>query len=218
MANSVKGSKQFEMRVVPHRPGLRALQAAVLIMTVAGISATSYLMGRIGADAPAYLPEDWQGLLLEQTRLEIENEELNRKLATLESADARDQPAIDESDNTGLSIARLDIDPTGELSRYRYRLVLRQRDADGDTWLTGHVRIELAGRVGTQPASIPLGDPAAKSETQEIFLRFKYFQNVEGEFTLPEGFIPEAVKVEAISIAPVAKTVAQEFNWIATRG
>ena len=112
MPNSVKGSKQFEMRVVPHRPGLRALQAAVLIMTVAGISATSYLTGRGGADAPAYLREDWQGILLAQTRLEIENEELKRKLATLESAGIRDRSAIDESDNSGLGITRLDIDPT----------------------------------------------------------------------------------------------------------
>ncbi len=215
MPNIVKGSKQLEMRVVPHRPGLRVAQAVLLLVTVATIAIASYFIGGSRNGMPESFPEDWQSLLLEHSRLERENLELKNRLAVLDNS-AAGQPQ--GRGDTGLSISRLEIDPTGELSRYSYRLVLRQRDADGQTLLTGHVRMELAGRLGGQPASIPLGDLGQGAETRDILLRFRYFQNVEGEFTLPEGFIPEAIKVEAISTAPLAKTVAQEFEWIMTRG
>ena len=46
-----------------------------------------------------------------------------------------------------------------------------------------------------------------------IRLRFKYFQNVEGEIVVPDGFVPEKIEISAVAEAPVAKRVDQEFEW-----
>ncbi|CAN0527437.1 unnamed protein product, partial [Scytosiphon promiscuus] len=48
----------------------------------------------------------------------------------------------------------------------------------------------------------------------DIRLRFKYFQNIEGELVLPENFVPERLQVAAVSLEPVEKSINQNFSWV----
>jgi len=172
----------------------------------------------------------------------IENEELRRRLALAEREAEVDQLAAQEvsrelndlqariaelesdllyyrkvvseqTDSTGLMISRFDLTPTAKQNTKRYKLVLRQQDADGDTYLEGHVNVTLAGRQAGQQRRLALREISSEQDEDNIRLRFKYFQNVEGELVVPDGFVPERIEISAIAEAPVAKRVDQTFEW-----
>ena len=48
-------------------------------------------------------------------------------------------------------------------------------------------------------------------------LRFKYFQNIEGELVLPDNFVPDRLQVAAVSVEPVEKSINQNFSWVVER-
>jgi hypothetical protein len=178
--------------------------------------------------------------------VETENSDLRRQVAILDRSSVMDQRAIEEvqetivglrdriaqleqdivyyrqvvsaeTEDTGLIISQLDIDATREANRYRYKLVLRQQDADGDTFLTGHVNINLVGSRGEEQQILPLRDLSAEQDQLNIRLRFKYFQNIEGELVLPEGFVPDRLQIAAVSVEPVEKSINQSFSWVVER-
>ena len=122
-----------------------------------------------------------------------------------------------ETEDTGLIISQLDIGATLETNRYRYKLVLRQQDADGDTALTGHVNVNLVGSQGEEQQILSLHDLSAEQDQLNIRLRFKYFQNIEGELVLPENFVPDRLQVAAVSVEPVEKSINQNFSWVVER-
>jgi competence protein ComGF len=177
---------------------------------------------------------------------ETENSELRRQIAILDRSSVMDQLATEEvqetiiglrdrvaqleqdivyyrqvvsaeTEDTGLIISQLDIDVTRESNRYRYKLVLRQQDADGDTFLIGHVNINLVGSQGEEKQILSLRDLSAEQDQLDIRLRFKYFQNIEGELVLPENFVPDRLQVAAVSVGPVEKSINQNFSWVVER-
>ena len=48
----------------------------------------------------------------------------------------------------------------------------------------------------------------------DIRLRFKYFQNIEGELALPEGFQPDRIQIAAVATEPVSKRINEDFGWV----
>jgi hypothetical protein len=79
--------------------------------------------------------------------------------------------------------------------------------------LEGHVNVTLAGRQGGQQRRVALREISPEQDEDNIRLRFKYFQNVEGELVIPDGFVPERIEISAIAETPVAKRVDQAFEW-----
>ncbi len=243
MPNVVKGSKQEKMIVVPYRPGRRALLVFVLLLSVGTSAVGGFMYGyrntlRIQQTVQASQQELNEGLVAAQE----ENSDLRRQIAILNRFSMMDQRATEEvqfiirglhdrvaqleqdivyykqvvseeTEDTGLIISQLDIDATHEANRYRYKLVMRQQDADGDTFLTGHVNINLVGKQGDQQQILPLRDLSAEQDQLDIGLRFKYFQNIEGELVLPAEFVPERLQIAAVSLEPVEKNINQNFSW-----
>lgn len=198
----------------------------------------------------------------ENDALQDENDRLQRQLVILEQARELDEHAAqelqatlseqrnsiarleqealhyrqvvaEESKTTGLVVDGLDLDPTDKSGRYRYKLVMRQLDADGDSFLVGQVNVNIIGRwEGEQDgqdereeeregrqgdehghAVLPLMDLSEEVTEEDIRLRFRYFQNIEGELTLPDSFVPEAVRIHAVSTEPVAKQFSEDMGW-----
>ncbi|MCG8413892.1 MAG: hypothetical protein MI746_06695, partial [Pseudomonadales bacterium] len=81
-------------------------------------------------------------------------------------------------------------------------------------FLTGHVNVNLIGTQNDEQVIYPLREISEDEDQLDIRLRFKYFQNIEGELALPEGFEPDRIQIAAISIEPVEKTVNQDFSWV----
>ena len=91
---------------------------------------------------------------------------------------------------------------------------MRQLDADGDTYLTGHVNFNLVGQMQDQQVVLPLRDLSEVEDELDIRLRFKYFQNIEGEMALPEGFEPDRIQIAAVATEPVSKRINEDFGWV----
>ena len=247
MPNVVKGSKHEKMIVVPYRPGRRFVLVALLVLGVAvsavGGFMFSYSNTLRSQQSEQATQQELNELLI---GAETKNSELRRQIAILDRSSVMDQRATEEvqttiiglrdrvaqleqdivyyrqvvsaeTEDTGLIISQLDIDVTRESNRYRYKLVLRQQDADGDTFLTGHVNINLVGSQGEEKQILSLRDLSAEQDQLDIRLRFKYFQNIEGELVLPDNFIPDRLQVAAVSVEPVGKSINQDFSWVVER-
>jgi hypothetical protein len=235
------------MIVVPYRPGRRFVLVALLVLGVAvsavGGFMFSYSNTLRSQQSEQATQQELNELLI---GAETKNSELRRQIAILDRSSVMDQLATEEvqetiiglrdrvaqleqdivyyrqvvsaeTEDTGLIISQLDIDVTRESNRYRYKLVLRQQDADGDTFLTGHVNINLVGSQGEEKQILSLRDLSAEQDQLDIRLRFKYFQNIEGELVLPENFVPDRLQVAAVSVGPVEKSINQNFSWVVER-
>ena len=247
MPNVVKGSKHEKMIVVPYRPGRRFVLVALLVLGVAVSAVGGFMFGYSNTLRSQQSEQATQQELNELLiGAETKNSELRRQIAILDRSSVMDQLATEEvqetiiglrdlvaqleqdivyyrqvvsaeTEDTGLIISQLDIDVTRESNRYRYKLVLRQQDADGDTFLTGHVNINLVGSQGEEKQILSLRDLSAEQDQLDIRLRFKYFQNIEGELVLPENFVPDRLQVAAVSVGPVEKSINQNFSWVVER-
>ena len=232
---------------MPYRPGRRFLLVSLLVLGVGASAVGGFMYGYMNTmrsqQSEQATQQEVSGQLI---TAESENSELRRQVAILDRSSVMDQLATEEvqetilglrdrvaqleqdivyyrqvvsaeTEDTGLIISQLDIDATREADRYRYKLVLRQQDADGDTFLTGHVNINLVGSQGDEQQVLSLRDLSAEQDQLDIRLRFKYFQNIEGELVLPESFVPDRLQVAAVSVEPVEKSVNQNFSWVVER-
>ena len=247
MPNVVKGSKQEKMVVVPYRPGRRFVLVTLLMLGVGAGAVGGFMFGYTNTLRSQQSEQATQQELSEQLiSTETENAELRRQVAILDRSSVMDQLASEvvqetllslrgrvgqleqdvvyyrqvvsaEIEDTGLIISQLDIDATREANRYRYKLVLRQQDADGDTFLTGHVNVNLVGSQGEEQQILSLRELSAEQDELNIRLRFKSFQNIEGELVLPDNFVPDRLQVAAVSVEPVGKSINQDFSWVVER-
>lgn len=244
MPNVVKGSKQERMVVVPYRPGQRALFTVVVLAGVftsaLGGWAYGYYKTILSQES---IQADRAGLVADMEILQTENTDLKRQIAILDRASVMDQRATEEvqttirtlrervaqleqdivfyrqvvseeTEDTGLVIGQFDIETTQQPERFRYKLVMRQEDADGDTFLTGHVNVNIVGQLDQEQVVYSLRDISEDEDELDIRLRFKFFQNIEGEMALPDGFEPDRVQIAAVATEPVEKTLNQDFSWV----
>jgi predicted nuclease with TOPRIM domain len=103
-------------------------------------------------------------------------------------------------------------------NKHQLKLVV-QKLAEGDDDFTGQLKFMVVGQKEGQETKISLHElvvskVGAEPLTENIPLNFKFFQNIETEIALPEGFIPSrvelAVKADARR-APV--TVEGQLEW-----
>lgn len=241
MPNVVRGSKQHRMKVVADRPLRRIFVFGAVFLVVFSASATGFLVAyaynllSLSGSESAQLQ-----FALNEKITEIES--LRREIAFLERTSEVDKKAAfqsnassatlrsqiselernveyyrkvvsEEAGNTGLSISGFDLFETDIVNKYRYRVVLRQQDADGDSYLEGNLSVNLVGKKAGIDLAIPLHELSADQDGLDIRLRFKYFQNVEGKLEIPDGFQPVRIDIEASSKEPVKKIVKESVLW-----
>ena len=244
MPNVVKGSKQEKMVVVPFRPYRRLLSYLIVALVVVGGSGGGLLYGQLRNGGVSAADRSIQNQLERELEvMQEQNADLRRQVALLDRTSVMDKKANEEvtqtartlrervaqleqdilfyrsvmsedAENSGLTIGQMDIESTGVPNRYRYKLVMRQQEADGDTFLTGYVNVNLVGKQDEGQVMLPLRDISTNEDQLDIRLRFKYFQNIEGELELPAGFVPEQIHIAAVSTAPSDKTINKNFSWV----
>lgn len=108
----------------------------------------------------------------------------------------------------GLRIQRFQVLPGAAEHHYRLRLVLVQSMRQ-ETVVSGSVVVQLEGVRENRPVQLRLSE-AADTERADGLLpfQFRYFQNLEQDIVLPDGFEPRAVNVEVRSarLAPVRES------------
>ena len=112
----------------------------------------------------------------------------------------------------GLSIRGIDLVPGLVRDSYQFRVLVQQSARKHDV-LTGELRVEIQGQQGGEPMSYELSVLSEQVPKSQIRLKFKYFQAIDGELTLPDGFVPRKMVAYAKSTRPRKVEVRKEFPW-----
>ena len=243
MARKVKGSKQYRMKVVPHRPFSGVLSVAGVALLVLATSAAAYFAGqyhlRRGLDQKTLAHEQ---ALEKLEKLQSENEALRLRVATAEQsqvigdqANEKVRAELVQKENRiaelkqdiafyrglmapadgsdGVSIGRFSISQTSDARRYQYKLLVQQSAARHSV-VTGNATFTVVGSQDGQPKRYALSDLSQQVDSEKIPLRFKYFQNIEGELQLPQGFEPEGVELSLKSSGRKGFNIEQRYGWL----
>ncbi len=109
-----------------------------------------------------------------------------------------------------LSVQRLELASRPENNLVRFKLVLTQVTEKREM-ISGAIEMEVAGKQDGESVRLAVADLGGP---QDIRFRFRYFQELDGEFVLPEGFQPEAVHVTARSSGRRPVEAVREFTWL----
>ncbi len=108
----------------------------------------------------------------------------------------------------GLRIQRFQVLPNGPEHHYRLRLVLVQSMRQ-EAVVSGAVIVQIEGVRNNRPVQLALPQAGATTRADgQLPFQFRYFQNIEQDIVLPDGFEPRAVNVEVRSarLAPVRES------------
>lgn len=118
----------------------------------------------------------------------------------------------------GLSVRSVEWYKTNKPGHVQFKLVFQQT-ALKHRLLRGSVRVVLVGWVNAEDGAqvterrYALSDLSEDVKKKDIPLRFKYFQNLEGELVLPEGFDVQKVELVARALAPKKVQIEQTVDW-----
>ena len=241
--NAVKGSKRYRMQVIKYRPYVRIFVRTLLLLVVVGGIGGSYAFGIYkGTELQAEAIEERDRLKVElsasvreaeQFRQEFANVNLGAEVDRQANEDVRQEvielkneiAALEEditfyrglmsptADKSGLTIGSLEVLETAEERTYEYKLVIQQLAANHQV-LNGHLQFLVVGRQDGVENSLHLSALSNKVSVENIKLRFRYFQNFQGQLKLPLGFEPVRIELVATSSGPASITVNKKFGWL----
>lgn len=240
---TVKGSKEYQWSVVKARPYSRLWQLLLLSALVAGSVVGAYKLGQHGAlngysraqrdlaavraeleavrkaenqlrqqRENAYLGAEVDRKSLEDVRQEVVD--LKAALAALEEENQfyRNLMAPD-GDKRGLNFGPVEIAQTDRPRTFRYKVVVQQLAAEQE--MAGTLNFNVVGLQDGAVKVLALKELSSTINSNSIKLRFKYFQSIEGELVLPEGFEPERVELEARAGGGNPNVIEKRFAWLA---
>ena len=145
----------------------------------------------------------------EQLRQELRG--LRDQIAELEEAVAFYKSVMSPgSGDDGLRIERFQLSRGQEDGVYHYRLVLTQV-ADNRNFVAGTVTLSIEGiRDGE---SVTVQTENLLDDASDTRFRFRYFQELSGQFRLDDGLTPQQIRVEAATTGRGAQRVEQQFGW-----
>ena len=199
---------------------------ALIVVALGIIGFALYEYGRFSAGYDSIeASEEHEVLLKHVSDLESEIDDLREQKAVLERAAQIERKAYDELDTTlkvlqaeilelkgelafyrgivspkdaahGLHLQRFRVEPSGQANGYQYKVILTQV-LKNDRSAAGVIRIKIIGLQNDQPRVLDLSQVTEKA-VKELKYRFRYFQSLEGELTLPSGFTPQRVTVSVV--------------------
>lgn len=95
---------------------------------------------------------------------------------------------------------------------WRYQLIAQQ-GGRGNSARRGNLAVTLWGEADGVAQQYRLRDLDVELAGVEPVLNFRYFQRLEGEFTLPASFVPKHIVVTAELSKPVSEQLNQRYDW-----
>lgn len=111
----------------------------------------------------------------------------------------------------GLRVEAFELAANGVESSFRYKLVLTQV-LKSDRLARGRATFEVEGLLDGQNKTL-LQHEVSTDATKFFTFNFKYFQNFEGDLTLPAGFIPLRVVIKVDPTGGNADKVEKIVEW-----
>jgi hypothetical protein len=237
---AVKGTKQHQMVVVAYRPLYKAMIFMAFLLALAAFSWLTYQYGNnqgLALKVEVVREKDLISKQLGESRARISemrqeianltvggeidikaNEEVRQTIENLQNLLAEQNEEISfykgvmvpNVANKGLRIERLDV-TSNVPGRVKYSLLLTQI-VDKHDYVQGGVQISLLGQNGGQEKTFQISE-LDRDKADAIRFRFRYFQNINGELQLPEGFVPREVMIVAQSSGSNAQRLEKKFDW-----
>ncbi len=124
--------------------------------------------------------------------LEAENAALKEDLALFEGLMSGAPAAV--SDEGGVRVEHLRVEPTGASGEYRYRMLLVNNASRQGKEFKGVLELQIKGVVAGKDATISLPE-ASERNAPRYRVEFRYFQRLDGVFVVPEGMRVQSVVV-----------------------
>lgn len=219
---------QLKTRVRQVDPTRERRRLLLLIALGLALLTAAFFLGRYGSPStavPLTDPADPLRTRIAQleTRLRIDREtiaslrgdlaESNARLDELQRELAFYRGVMAPEEQSSVLLLR---EPTlvrlSEPSRWRYQLVVQQ-GARNDAVRKGTLAVTLVGTDADGQASYTLSALDEALEDNALSLGFRYFQKFDGVLTLPDGFQPESIVLEADLNKPTQTVVTRRFAW-----
>ena len=123
-------------------------------------------------------------------KMSLEHYQVKKELAFYEKVMAPEKEA------DGLVIDNVKITASQSPNHYNFQIILVQQQLK-KRYVKGYVDLVLSGSLSNKPSRLKLSDISPVTK-KELSFSFKYFQVIEGSFTLPENFVPEKMNLSAI--------------------
>lgn len=113
-----------------------------------------------------------------------------------------------ENEADGIILDSFYITATESTNRFRFNSVIIQQQKN-KRYAKGYVDLVIEGSLDNQPKKLVLSDISSLTK-KDLSFSFKFFQRVEGEFTLPIGFKAEKILIRVV----LPKGKWQKFNQL----
>lgn len=111
----------------------------------------------------------------------------------------------------GVYIETVDIEPSDAEGAYKYNIVVAQRSSNHRR-VQGNMDLQLISEgKGDARQIFSLGE--LTESVDSLSLGFKFFQQLDGDFKLPEGFIPTKVRVTVRLDGDASPRVDETYVW-----
>ena len=160
-----------------------------------------------------------------EVELEVERLANQRSMNTLKSMEAEhyqvkkalgfyEKVMAPEKQIDGLVIDSFTIYDTESPNHYRFQATLLQQQLK-KKYAKGYLNVVFIGSLDNKPNHVKLTTVSTLTK-KELSFSFQYFQIIEGEFTLPEKFIPEQIELTAVlskSRNQKVKRLTSNYPW-----
>jgi hypothetical protein len=110
----------------------------------------------------------------------------------------------------GLRLQRFSLEPNG-LRSYRFTVVLTQV-LKNDRLVRGRVKLYVEGVQNNETKTLDLS-ALSENSVKELSYRFKYFQNLEGDLVLPNGFRPIRATAQILPSGRQQDMIEKTIDW-----
>lgn len=228
--------------VKAYHPWRSRLVAALLLVVVALLAWALFEYGRFSAGYDSIKArEEHQALQKLTDKLQDQISTLREENAVLERDAQIKHKAYDELDTTlkvlqgeilelkeelafyrgivsprdaarGLHLQRFKVEPNGKPRGFRYKVILTQVLKE-DRTARGRLLLDIEGLQSNETKVLGLQDVTEK-RIKELEFNFRYFQNMEGDIQLPQGFKPQRVTIKLIPRNRSSQdAVEKTFDW-----
>jgi len=118
---------------------------------------------------------------------------------------------VSDGKEKGLKIQTFSVDKETTPGAYRFQLVLTQQ-LKRVKIISGTVKLNVLDDQNRRPTSLLLSDMAGE-QAKSLNFEFKFFQRIEGRFTLPDGFNPDRLQIQVVSKGKKPASVEKSFEW-----
>jgi len=230
-----------QLIIKAHSPWKFWLKWITLLGILAAVAWSMFSLGQLNAGHYNHALQQEQSRLQERLyQLGRENTELREKNAVLERTSQIDKESYNAtSDNlknlqnellelkeqvafyrgivapteaaSGLLIRDLKFDSLGSENGFHFKLVLTQV-MKNEYLVRGRVEVLIDGLQAGHQKQLTLSQVSG-GKLADLTMSFKYFQNIEGDIVLPEGFVPSSVVVDLIPSGKGRTRIKKNFEW-----